>query len=404
MSVPFFRPEIGDEEIAEVAACLRSGWLTSGPRTKQFEEDFAKVVGAQHVLAVNSCTAGLHLAVEALGLRERQAVLVPTWTFAATAEVVRYQGAIPVLVDCDPETFQICWEDAAHKLRLLRDGKLPGIAADTPVVGVIVVHMAGVMNDPEVSNAFAREHKLWLVEDAAHALPAAWRKDAESPWVRCGENTAAATCFSFYANKTITTGEGGMVATSDPELADRMKLMCLHGLSRDAWSRFSGGKSWDYRIVAPGFKYNLTDIQSAVGIHQLAKAESMRKARERIAHKYIDAFGDLEAFEIPKICSNRVDSWHLFPIRLNLDQLTLNRNDFIDTIRERGIGCSVHYRPLHLHPYYSEDAFAWSPELLPKASALWPRVLSLPLFSSQTDTEAETVIQVIQEVVREHQR
>ena len=404
MSVPFFRPEIGDEEIAEVTACLRSGWLTSGPRTKQFEEEFAKAVGAQHVLAVNSCTAGLHLAVEALGLREGQAVLVPTWTFAATAEVVRYQGAIPILVDCDPETFQICWEDAAQKLRLLREGRLPGIAADTPVVGVIVVHMAGVMNDPEISNAFAREHKLWLVEDAAHALPAAWRKDTQSPWVRCGENTAAATCFSFYANKTITTGEGGMVATDDQELAERMKLMCLHGLSRDAWSRFSGGKSWDYRIVAPGFKYNLTDIQSAVGIHQLAKAESMRKARESIAHKYIDAFGSQEAFEIPSLSPNRIDSWHLFPIRLNLDKITLKRNDFIDTIRERGVGCSVHYRPLHLHPYYSEDAFAWSTELLPKASALWPRVLSLPLFSSQTDTEAETVIQVILEVVREHQR
>ena len=195
-----------------------------------------------------------------------------------------------------------------------------------------------------------------------------------------------------------------MVVTDDEKLADRMRLMCLHGLSRDAWERFSGGRNWDYQIVAPGFKYNLTDIQAAVGIHQLAKAEPMRLAREKIALKYLEAFREQSAFEMPVLNENRIDSWHLFPIRLNLESLSINRNEFIDRLRDLDVGCSVHYRPLHLHPYYSEGAFSWREQHFPQASALWPRVLSLPLFSSQTDAEVERVIEVVLELVLEHGR
>jgi len=404
VTVPFFRPEIQEAEIEEVVACLRSGWLTSGPRCKRFEEGFKTAVGAKYALAVNSCTSALHLAVEALGLKEGQAVLVPTWTFAATAEVVRYQGGIPILVDCDPEGFQFDFDDAERKLKLLRAGKLCGFDSKLEVVGMIVVHLGGAMADLDVMADFSKRHDLWLIEDAAHAFPAAWRKDAQSPWRRCGENTSKVSCYSFYANKTMTTGEGGMAVTSDEALADRMKLMCLHGLSQDAWARYSGGRSWDYKIVAPGFKYNLTDIQAAVGIHQLARAEEMRARRAQVALQYIEAFTAQEWFEFPKTNENRIDAWHLFPIRLNLDRLRIDRATFMDELKESGIGCSVHYRPLHLHPYYSEGRFSYQGKDFPRATQLWPRVLSLPLFSGQTDVEVSAVIETVLALCEKHGR
>ena len=276
---PSFALRSREAEIEEVAACLRSGWLTTGPRTKQFEAGFAAAVGAKHALAVNSCTAALHLAVEALGLRPGQAVLVPTMTFAATAEVVRYQGAVPLLVDCEPVTLNMDLADAARKIADLRAGRTP-LDPALQVVGIIPVHVGGLMLDMDAVRAFAAEHGLWVVEDAAHAFPAAYRGGPERPWRRCGENTAAVTCFSFYANKTMTTGEGGMAVTDDDQLAARMRQMSLHGLSHDAWKRYSGNSAWDYRIVAAGFKYNLTDIAAAIGNCQLRRAEEMR-ARAR---------------------------------------------------------------------------------------------------------------------------
>ncbi len=241
MNVPFFRPDLNETEIAEVVDTLRSGWLTTGPKVKRFEEDLAAAVGATHAVALNSCTAALHLAVEALGLRAGQAVLVPTMTFAATAEVVRYAGAVPVLVDCDPVTLNMDLEDAERKVADLRAGRLPVAAAE--VVGIIPVHVGGLMMDMDRVADFARRHGLWIVEDAAHALPAAWRPGPDRPWQRCGEswrwNRGRVTCFSFYANKTITTGEGGMAVTADPALAERMRMMSLHGLSHDAWGRYT---------------------------------------------------------------------------------------------------------------------------------------------------------------------
>ena len=421
LEVPFFRPSITVAEIDEVVACLHSGWLTTGPRTKRFELAFATEVLGKHAVAVNSCTAALHLAVDALGLGPGQAVLVPTMTFAATAEVVRYQGAIPLLVDCDPVTLNMDLADAQRKIEQLRNGQTP-LDPALRVVGIIPVHVGGLMMDMDDVQAFAARHGLWVVEDAAHALPAAYRSsntgkgdrpplgDApegasrqtetvpfSSPWRRCGENTAAVSCFSFYANKTMTTGEGGMAITDNSQLADRMRLMSLHGLSHDAWNRYSGNHAWDYHIVAPGYKYNLTDVAAAIGIHQLARVEEMRRERARIAQFFQEQLADVEQIELPPDPADRIHAWHLFPIRLRLDRLSIDRNTFFAKLREGGVGCSVHWRPLHLHPYYEEN-FAWRPEHLPVASTQWLRLISLPLFLGMRDDECNHVVRVVREL------
>jgi dTDP-4-amino-4,6-dideoxygalactose transaminase len=402
--VPFFRPNISDAEIDEVVATLRSGWLTTGPRVKRFEEEFANAVGAPHAVAVNSCTAALHLAVEALNLKAGEAVIVPTLTFAATAEIVRYLGAIPLLGDCDPETLNLDLEDAGRKLDALASGRaVAGVPAGTKVVGMLPVHVGGLMLDVAKVNAFAKARGLWVVEDAAHSFPASWRPSPAQDWQRCGEDTSAISCFSFYANKTITTGEGGMATTFDGELADRMRRMSLHGLSQDAWKRYSGGGKWDYRILAPGFKYNLTDVAAAIGIHQLARAESLRVEREAIAKRFAEAFADTEELDLPPMPADRIHSWHLFPIRLRLDRVSISRNTVIDELRERGIACSVHWRPLHLHPYY-EDNFGWRPEDLPVATATWERLVSLPIFPGMRDEEIETVVENVRAVCRDNRR
>jgi dTDP-4-amino-4,6-dideoxygalactose transaminase len=397
--VPFFRPSISEAEIAEVVHCLRSGWLTTGPVTRRFEEEFARQVGARYAVALNSCTAALHLAVEALGLHPGQAVLVPTMTFAATAEIVRYQGATPILVDCDPASGNMDLADASDKLHRLRAGRLPGLANDLEVVGLIPVHVGGAMMNMEAVGTFARQHGLWVVEDAAHAFPAAWRGGPDRPWQRCGEGTAAATCFSFYANKTITTGEGGMVTTDDADLAGHIRQMSLHGLSRDAWGRYSAGGSWDYQILAAGYKYNLTDVASAIGIHQLSRAEEMRQRRQSLARSYRADLGDLDELELPLDPPDLLHAWHLFPLRLRLDRLTVDRNAFIRALDEQGVGSSVHWRPLHLHPYYREQ-FGWTPDMLPAASREWLRLVSLPLFPDMRDEEYNHVVGVVRNLCR----
>jgi dTDP-4-amino-4,6-dideoxygalactose transaminase len=419
MQVPYFRPSIGEAEIAEVVACLRSGWLTTGPRVKQFETIFAQQVGGKHAVAVNSATAALHLAVDALGLKPGQAVLVPTMTFAATAEVVRYQGAVPLLVDCDPVTMNMDLDDAERKIEQLRASQTP-LDPDLHVVGIIPVHVGGLMIDMDHVRTFATGHGLWTVEDAAHSYPAAYRQlpshsgrgaggeggttgplpvgeGTGSRWQRCGENTSAVACFSFYANKTITTGEGGMAVTDDDHLAERMRQMSLHGLSHDAWKRFAGNHAWDYRIIAPGYKYNLTDVAAALGIHQAARAEEMRQERQAIARRFHQQLADVQQLDLPPDPPDRIHAWHLFPIRLRLDQLRIDRNTFMLQLREQGVGCSVHWRPLHLHPYY-EETFHWRPEHLPQASRQWPRLISLPLFPGMRDDEQDRVVAVVRQL------
>jgi perosamine synthetase len=380
----------------EVMACLRSGWLTTGPRTQQFEREFAKQVGARFAVAVNSCTAALHLAVEALNLRAGQAVLVPTMTFAATAEIVRYQGAVPVLVDCDPITLGIDLNDAEKKIRAIRSGDIFQ-GCDLEVVGIIPVHVGGLMLDVDEITRFASEHGLWVVEDAAHALPAAYRETPGDPWRRCGQDTADISCFSFYSNKTITTGEGGMATTNDEDWAKRIRQMSLHGLSHDAWDRHSGNANWDYRIIAPGYKYNLTDIAASIGIHQLRRAEAMRRERQAIADRYLTDLTDRDEVDLPATSSNRIHAWHLFTIRLKLERLSLDRDEFLDTLRQRGVACSVHWRPLHLHPYYQET-FGWKREHFPVASAVWKQLLSLPLFADMREEEQVYVVRAVRDL------
>jgi dTDP-4-amino-4,6-dideoxygalactose transaminase len=396
--VPFYRPEISEPEIQEVVAALRSGWLTTGPRVKRFEESFAAAVGAPYSVAMNSCTAALHLAVHALGLQPGDGVLVPSLTFAATAEVVRYEGGIPILVDCDSRTLNMDLQHAERTVAHLRSGApLAGLPRDVPVVGIIPVHVGGLMMNVDEIGAFAARHSLWVVEDAAHAFPAAWRRVSDEPWQYCGQQTAAVSCFSFYANKTITTGEGGMAVTADAELAARMRLLSLHGLSQDAWDRYSGKGAWDYRILAPGYKYNMTDIAAAIGIHQLARAEEMRRVREAIAQEYGQRLGDVEELELPPIDENRIHAWHLFPIRLRLETLTIDRDSFFSELARQGISCSVHWRPLHLHPYY-EETFGWRRADLPAASAVWERLISLPIFSTMRDHEIDAVVEIVRAV------
>lgn len=400
--VPFQRPCIGEEEISEVVETLRSGWLTSGPRVKKFETEFAEAVNAEFAVAVNSCTAALHLAVEAMNLRAGQAVLVPTMTFAATSEVVLYKSAVPILIDCDPQTGNMDLRDAEVKLQKLKSGVLP-INNHQPieVVGIIPVHVGGYMMNVGAIRRFAAKHGLWIIEDAAHSFPAAWRADAESDWEYCGEDTAHVSCFSFYANKTITTGEGGMAVTNDKAIADKIRVLSLHGLSQDSWKRYSGEGNWDYKIILPGYKYNMTDIAAAIGLHQLKRAETMRRGREAIAEYYLDTLSEVSEIELPPQSEDRIHSWHLFPIRLKLEELMVDRNRFLQNLRANGIGCSVHWRPLHLHPLYAEN-FGWQSAEFPAATRLWQRIISLPIFSSMTIAETKHVTDVVKKLCANH--
>jgi perosamine synthetase len=394
--VPFFRPDIREAEIEEVVATLRSGWLTTGPRVKQFEESFAAAVHASHAVAMNSCTAALHLAVHALGLRAGDGVLVPAMTFAATAEVVLYGGGIPILVDCDSRTLNMDLEDAERKIARLSSGaSVARLPRNLRVVGMIPVHVGGLMMDIDDITAFARRHNLWVVEDAAHAFPAAWRKP-DGLWQQCGEQTAAVSCFSFYANKTITTGEGGMAVTADSDLAARLRLLSLHGLSHDAWGRYTGRGSWDYRILEAGYKYNMTDPAAAIGIHQLLRAEEMRRKREVIANEYYDHLAHVDELRLPIRALNRIHSWHLFPVQLRSEMLTIDRDSLIQELRGLGVQSSVHWRPLHLHPFY-EQTFGWHADDVPVATSVWKRVISLPIFSAMSATEVAHVIHAVRD-------
>jgi perosamine synthetase len=306
-----------------------------------------------------------------------------------------------VLVDCDPVTLNVDLDDAERRLADLRAGRVAGVAKAAEAVGIMPVHVGGLMLDAARIRAWAGAHGLWVVEDAAHSFPAAFRASAAAPWTRCGENTADVTCFSFYANKTITTGEGGMAVTDDETLAQRMRLMSLHGLSNDAWSRYSGGRIWDYRILAPGFKYNLTDLAAAVGLRQLARAEEMRARREEVAVRYREELAGVEELDLPPVDPDRLHSWHLFPIRLRVDRLAVTRNEFLDELRDAGIGCSVHWRPLHLHPYYQET-FGWAAADLPVATAVFETLVSLPIFPTLREDELASVVQTVSGLCRRH--
>ncbi|MFN9745256.1 MAG: DegT/DnrJ/EryC1/StrS family aminotransferase [Betaproteobacteria bacterium] len=375
--LPFALPDIGDDEIAEVVDALRSGWVTTGPKTRRFESDFAGFLGGQglHAIAVNSATAGLHLALEALGIGPGDEVVTTTHTFTATAEVVRYLGADVKLVDVDPATLNI-------------DPAAVEAAIGPRTKALMPVHYAGLAADMPALLAIAQRHGLKVVEDAAHALPTT----CEGRLV--GTLDSDATVFSFYANKTITTGEGGMLVTRHEALARRARVMRLHGMNRDAFDRFTAQvPSWYYEVVAPGFKYNLTDIASAMGIHQLRKARAFQQRREAIAAAYDAAFASLPVLLPPRPRAGDLHAWHLYVLRL-ADDAPLARDALIERLFAAGIGCSVHYIPLHLHPYW-RDRYGLQPGQFPHSQRAYERMLSLPLYSRMTDDDVQRVVQAV---------
>lgn len=388
--LPFALPEIGEEEIQEVANCLRSGWLTTGPKTRQFETDFEAMLNAAgggvaagnqpvQAIAVNSATAGLHLALEAIGIGPGDEVIVPTHTFTATAEVVRYLGADPVFVDVLPGSLNI-------------DPALVRAAITHKTKAIMPVHFAGLAADMSAIVSIAQEHGLKVVEDAAHALPCVVNG------VAVGNLQTDAAVFSFYANKTITTGEGGMVVSRNPEIIKRCKTMRLHGINRDVFDRFtSKAPSWYYEVVAPGFKYNLTDLASAMGIHQLKKAELFRAKRQAIVDQYNAAFENLPVVLPQGAAANGLHSWHLYILRLS-DQCPLTRDQFVEALYAQGIGCSVHYIPLHLQPYWRE-MYKLKTDNFPVSQKAYERMVSIPLYSKMTQSEIDRVIHAVQSIL-----
>ena len=460
MKVPFYKPSIGTEEIDEVVDTLKSGWLTTGPKTKQFERDFAEYLKHKHAVAVNSCTAALHLALEAIGLKAGQGVIVPTMTFAATAEVVRYLGGRPILVDCRIEDFNLDVADADRKIQF-------ALASGQSVAAIMPVHYGGQIGDIAGVQALARRYGLKIVEDAAHCCPAYYRAggttlsargegQGELSVVRRPPSAASVTtdncplitasgpsplrldrgegqgevspeafnsqlptlnspkwlpvgtgadisCYSFYANKTITTGEGGMACTANDEYADRMRIMSLHGISKDAWKRFTAEGSWYYEIIAPGYKYNLTDIAAAIGIHQLRKADLFHRRRTELVSQYRASLEEVEEIILPQVHPDRIHSWHLYVIRLKLGRLKIDRARFITELQQRGIGTSVHWLPLHMHPYYRET-YGYAPQDLPTACFLYPEIITLPLYPDMSEGDVAYVCDSIKDIIARNLR
>lgn len=378
--LPFAHPSITDVERAAVDEVLRSGWLTTGPRVKEFEAAFAEYVGAPHAVAVNSATAALHLALNALDIGPGDDVLVPTWTFAASAEVVIYQGARPVLVDVDARTLNVTVE-----------GVLAAITPQTKAA--IVVHIAGRPAPIEALVAELSARGIAVVEDAAHAFPSRL-----AGATRLVGTYGRVNAYSFYATKTITTGEGGMVVTDDQALADRARMMSLHGISRDAWKRYTEAGSWYYEIEAPGFKYNMTDIAAALGLAQLSRAQELLEARRELARAYtrsISASTIAPLVELPLDEADGSHAWHLYVLRLNLDRITVDRAEVIRLLREHRIGASVHFIPLHLHPYYRSRPET-TPSPLPVATTEYERVVSLPIWPGMTTADVERVTSALE--------
>lgn len=379
--LPFALPDIDECELEEVRASLLSGWLTTGPKTKQFEAAFAEAVGARHAVAVNSCTAAMHLALEAIGLQQGDEVITTSYTFAATAEVVRYFDARPVFVDVDPVTLNI-------------DPERVEAAVTERTRAIIPVHVAGLPADLDPIHEVACRHGLVVIDDAAHAFPAVYKGTPVG-------SASAFTCFSFYPTKTITTGEGGMICTDDEAWAERCRIMALHGISKDAWNRYSAQGSWYYEIIAPGYKYNMTDLAAAIGLAQLRKADAMWRRRCEIARRYHEAFTPHAIFEVPPVRPDAQHAWHLYMLRLHLDRLAIDRAAFIEALKQRNIGTSVHFIPLHLHPYYRE-VYGYQPEDFPIAYREYLREISLPIYSRMSDADVQDVIDAVLEVGHGH--
>jgi len=452
--LPFALPDTDENEINEIADSVRSGWITTGPKTRRFEAEFARAVQANHAVAVNSCTAAMHLALEAIGLEAGDIVLTTPYTFAATAEVIRYFNAIPIFVDVEPDTLNIDPARVAQTIETITTNEKSIIRNPSFVIrhsslvkAILPVHIGGLATNMDPLFALAARHNLAIIEDAAHAFPAKYKGrmiGSQSP-VASSDNSEPGTqtsqpptpppppattsspttihnpqfttrnsqftihnsqfaiphavCFSFYATKTITTGEGGMITTGDETLAERCRIMALHGINRDAWKRYTAEGSWYYEITAPGYKYNMSDLAAAMGLAQLQKAERMWQRRREIAHRYNQAFGPIEELQRPANRTGCQHAWHLYILRLNLDRLTINRAQFIQQLKTRNIGTSVHFIPLHLHPYYQKN-YGYRPEDFPIAYREYQRVVSLPIYSKMTDDDVTDVIEAVLSVVK----
>lgn len=377
--LPFARPLVGEDEIAAVVETMRSGWLTMGPKTHEFERAFADRIGATHAIAVNSATAALHLALEAIGLQPGDEVITTPYTFAATAAVIRYFDARPVLVDVRPDDLNI-------------DPERIEDAITGRTRAIMPVHIAGQPCAMDEIMDLASRHVLRVIEDAAHALPTRYRG-------RTIGTIGDMTAFSFYATKNLTTGEGGMVTTEDDQFAARIRLMRLHGISKDAWKRYTAEGSWFYEIEAPGYKYNMTDIAATIGLSQLAKLDAMTERRAAIAAHYTAAFTGCDVLETPWMNPDGEHAWHLYLLRLRLDALLLDRAEVIAELTARNIGTSVHFIPLHLHPYYRQRE-GYVPSTFPVADAEYRRVISLPIYAAMTDQDVDDVIEAVLDVMR----
>jgi perosamine synthetase len=390
--LPFALPLIEQEEIDAVVETLQSGWITTGPKTKQFESDFAKQIGCKHAIAVNSCTAALHLALEAIEIREGDGVVTTPMTFAATAEVIEYMKACPVFVDIDPVTMNIDISKLEEGVAILKKRSSCG-----NIKAIIPVHFGGYPAPMDEILQVAKDRNCRVVEDAAHAYPASYKGKIIG-------NISDITCFSFYATKNITTGEGGMIATNNDEWAERMRIMSLHGISKDAWKRYQADGNWRYDIIAPGFKYNLTDIASALGIVQLKKADFLLAKRKQFANMYHQAFSSCPEIETPPMgTAECMHAWHLYPIKLNLAHLSIDRDRYIDELKALGIGVSVHFIPLHIHPYYKER-YGYLPTDFPVAYQTYQRIISLPIYPKMTASDVDRVIDAVTKIARKFKR
>ncbi len=378
--LPFALPDIDDNEINAVVNCMKSGWVTTGPMAKQFEDNFKNYIGTNlEAVSVNSASMGILLALEALGLKEGDEVIIPTYTFSATGMMAVHIGVKPVLCDIDPKTLNI---DPTQIEKLI-----------TPKTKAIMpVHFAGLACDMDAINQIAKKHKLFVVEDAAHSLPTRYKDTI------IGDHTSDATIYSFYATKTITTGEGGMIITKHPELAKRCRTMRLHGISRDVFDRYTAkGSKWFYEIIAQGHKCNLTDIAASIGIEQLKKCNKFHARRLEIAQKYLEAFKDLPIMLPTYVGDIKDHAWHLFVVRLQ-DSLQMTREDFIAQMDQEGIGCSVHFIPLHLHPYWQEKLQVKKGDF-PNAEKVFDKAVSLPLYTKMSDDDVERVIKSVRKIL-----
>ncbi len=379
----FHKPFLSEEEVDEIVDTVRSGWLSMGPKTLRFESEFNNYIGSKKSIAVSSWTAAGHLTLEAFGIKAGDEVIVPTMTFPATAEIVCYFGAKPVIVDVSEDTLNISLKEIEKAI--------------TPKTKAIIpVHYGGQPCDMDEILDLAKKYGLKVLEDAAHSLPATYKGK------KIG-TISDVTCFSFYATKTLSTGEGGMICTNDDELAERCSIMRLHGINRDAWKRYSESGSWYYEVVAPGFKYNFTDLQASLGLPQLKKVDYMWESRKRIAARYTEELKNLDSIELHTVKSDRESSWHLFPIRLHLEKLNKTRAQIIEELRKNNIGVGVHFMPVHQHLYYNET-FNLRDDDFPVASSIFPRLLSLPIYPGMNDENVERVISVLTDVLARAKR